>query len=1813
MSWKQYGGINKLDKMNNINVNTLSTDSFRLHGPYQGDFDISGRLGVGSTTIFGNLQVKQDSVVQNLHVKRDLVIDGNAFSNSNLVITDGSFNGSINVNNDVNLGGNIKARTNAFIFDTLFFDPNGSEFFHGENNKLGLNVYHPNATLDICGNISTVLNLYSNQENTRNVLVQNKNNRGIVLNSNTNASSIDFYVDSSLNSGNRYTSRIIQNSNGVLTLDVSYNTTVLSNMSISNRTENAHIYNETLIVYDNSYGPLHPTIYKVPSAISGNAASFIANDNSSNTFLKVITPNNTGLHINGGAYPIDQTRSMGSLNWIDNSNTLIPAQMIVSGNNAAKYRSTIGFNTYAPRTEKYVIDINGPIHITNGQIKNTATTIFEIKKISVLKNYQNNIIAIGSPSTIDISYNQNIYYSKDGGQSWKLSAVTNSADGVTNYNEGLESNSPKTFYSIYTYDNSFSVMVGDGGFIYYTSNGGIRWSELAIANQNNNYRAIFVDVSHIYFSYDVSLCYFNNPYTNIPPPTTGNTTTGNTTPISNPSSALSITTDKGYTIVYINQQIQIKSMHGVSNKLFICGNGIARYDKTNTLAANPLSLFFDLSHNVNRPSISYNCIHAYDVSNVIAVGGNIISYTKDGGTTWTDITPSNTILNSVYVFDTYNAIAVGNSGKILYTNDSYSNWNELPNEILISSGNSSVLTDPSNNFTSITMSDPNTFAISATIQNYAATSQLQVGTLGIGRLLYLFAPNLFNLANSTVLDVCGNMHLSGDILLDNSAFINNSLTVKGNIESTNPTNGTVIIRGGLGISSNVCIGGNAQITNVLYNSHIESSNPITGNIDIGTGERTTCANINIGDVYDNNNNNNNIRIGGLNDTVSVRGNIQLGANLTLNGMTTMYGNLNLVTEVGKINRIYSSSSTIQDSTSVNSGILVITGGVGISGNVFVGGNIDVNTNLIVRGNNESTSSGTGSLVVIGGIGISGNAFVGGNIDVNKNIIVRGNIDSTNTGSGSLVVTGGVGISGNAFVGGNMDLSKNLMVQGNIDSTSSGTGSLVVAGGVGISGNTFIGGNIDLTKNLIVRGNIDSTTSGNGSLVVIGGLGISGNAFIGGNITSLSTIDSTNITTGALIVSGGVGIAKNIFLGGNIDISNCIIINGEQDSTSTSTGTVLIKNGGVSITKGNLFIGGNINIASNVSSQSPLTGALVVRGGVGISENLNIGGNVNVNNKVTISQNIDSQSTATGSLVVTGGVGISGNTFVGGNLAVQSTTNSTSTNSGSLVVSGGIGIAKNMFIGGNTDISNNLIVWGRQSAVNFTDSTTTTSGAFVVYGGVGIAGNIFTGGNIIVQNQTDTTTTGNGSVIVSGGVSIAKNLVIGGNIILTKTTDSTSTTTGALVVPGGVGIAQNLFVGGNVSISKNIESTSNTTGTLIVTGGVGISGNTYVGGNINVSKILTVLDTTDSTSSGTGALVVSGGVGIAKKLFVDGITTITNTTDSTSTATGALLVSGGVGIANNVYIGGITNITNSTDSGNTTTGSLIVSGGVGIAKNLYIGGNGNIAGTMNITNSTDSVNATTGSLIVSGGVGIAKTLTVAGNINIAGNVSITNTTDSTSIESGALILSGGVGITKNVTIGGNTKLQGNLQLISSNISSVFVQNTSSNAPTSIVMQSNYSDSYASFFNGTNAWEVGLKSSDDNKLYFSYNTGLSGLTSDGRKVSIDRFGTIYCTGTTSPSDYRIKQNIIPLNNSFSVDNLKPVSYTNTLSDKQDIGFIAHEIQEEFPYLVTGKKDGEQYQSVNYTGLIGVLVHEIQLLKKEVVGLKTRIENIETQNHI
>ena len=84
----------------------------------------------------------------------------------------------------------------------------------------------------------------------------------------------------------------------------------------------------------------------------------------------------------------------------------------------------------------------------------------------------------------------------------------------------------------------------------------------------------------------------------------------------------------------------------------------------------------------------------------------------------------------------------------------------------------------------------------------------------------------------------------------------------------------------------------------------------------------------------------------------------------------------------------------------------------------------------------------------------------------------------------------------------------------------------------------------------------------------------------------------------------------------------------------------------------------------------------------------------------------------------------------------------------------------------------------------------------------------------------------------------------------------------------------------------------------------------------------------------------------------------------------------------------------------------------------------------------------------------------------------------------------------------------------------------------------------------------------------------------------------------SDYRIKGQVEPLDlTKYSIDHLNPVSYINKKTEKQDIGLIAHELQEEFPFLVTGEKDADEMQSVNYISLISLLIKEVQDLKKQV----------------
>ena len=103
----------------------------------------------------------------------------------------------------------------------------------------------------------------------------------------------------------------------------------------------------------------------------------------------------------------------------------------------------------------------------------------------------------------------------------------------------------------------------------------------------------------------------------------------------------------------------------------------------------------------------------------------------------------------------------------------------------------------------------------------------------------------------------------------------------------------------------------------------------------------------------------------------------------------------------------------------------------------------------------------------------------------------------------------------------------------------------------------------------------------------------------------------------------------------------------------------------------------------------------------------------------------------------------------------------------------------------------------------------------------------------------------------------------------------------------------------------------------------------------------------------------------------------------------------------------------------------------------------------------------------------------------------------------------------------------------------------------------------------------------------------------------------SGTTTyatSSDYRLKENIVPMTGALSkVAQLKPVTYKWKSDGSDGQGFIAHELAEVLPQCVDGEKDAvdkdgnPKYQGVDTSFLLATLVSAIQELKAEFDAYK------------
>ena len=114
-----------------------------------------------------------------------------------------------------------------------------------------------------------------------------------------------------------------------------------------------------------------------------------------------------------------------------------------------------------------------------------------------------------------------------------------------------------------------------------------------------------------------------------------------------------------------------------------------------------------------------------------------------------------------------------------------------------------------------------------------------------------------------------------------------------------------------------------------------------------------------------------------------------------------------------------------------------------------------------------------------------------------------------------------------------------------------------------------------------------------------------------------------------------------------------------------------------------------------------------------------------------------------------------------------------------------------------------------------------------------------------------------------------------------------------------------------------------------------------------------------------------------------------------------------------------------------------------------------------------------------------------------------------------------------------------------------------------------------------------------------TVLQFLQASGEKGSISYTNTTTSFNTTS--DYRLKEDLQDFAGLDMVSKIPVYDFKWKLDESRSYGVMAHELQEVLPDAVTGEKDAEEMQGVDYSKIVPLLVKSIQELKAEVDLLK------------
>jgi hypothetical protein len=127
---------------------------------------------------------------------------------------------------------------------------------------------------------------------------------------------------------------------------------------------------------------------------------------------------------------------------------------------------------------------------------------------------------------------------------------------------------------------------------------------------------------------------------------------------------------------------------------------------------------------------------------------------------------------------------------------------------------------------------------------------------------------------------------------------------------------------------------------------------------------------------------------------------------------------------------------------------------------------------------------------------------------------------------------------------------------------------------------------------------------------------------------------------------------------------------------------------------------------------------------------------------------------------------------------------------------------------------------------------------------------------------------------------------------------------------------------------------------------------------------------------------------------------------------------------------------------------------------------------------------------------------------------------------------------------------------------------------------------------------------NNLFVDIDTNRVGVGTTIPSTALQVSGTITCVDVNSTSDINLKENIHQIKNPLDkVIQINGVGFRWKDSKEEAIGVIAQDIEEVIPELV---KISNGTKTVNYNGLVGVLIEAIKEQQRQIEELKKQINN-------